>query len=110
MSQATYKNIRTYINFYFIYSIYKEGGQSFFFNQKQPFLVKNLICLYENRWIAINIKSFKAFTQEIVYYKKPLSSFYGIHSLLLQNYSQSHLLIAMMYRNIKTFFLYQMPA
>lgn len=109
MSQATQKNdMDNYITPCFIYSLYKERRQYFFY-KKQPLSVsvKNLIKLYENRWIAINIKSFRTFTQEIVYYKKMLPPVCGIHSLSLKLLKEP-LLIAMIYRSIKTFFLYQM--
>lgn len=81
MSQATQKNdMDTYIIFYFIYSLYKERWQYLFI--KSNLSVKNMINLYENRWIAINIKSFRTFTQVIFYYKKMLPPIYEIHSLL----------------------------
>lgn len=55
MSQATQKNyMDVYITPYFIYSLFKERWQ-FFFYKKQQLSVKNLINLYESRWIAINI-------------------------------------------------------
>lgn len=90
MSQATQKNdIDIYTTPCFIYSLYKERRQYFFY-KKQPLSVKNLIKLYENRWIAINIKNSRTFTQEIVYYKKMLPPVYGINSLFHWSFSRSH--------------------